>query len=276
MLAQHCGFRCALCPMEVQQLWHKHRIPATSALKWSLPTFDIFMCLHDNDLLVSTTYHEEAQEDDALPGPREVAEPESAGWTRWAFREVRDYACFSPALPDRPVVVRPRFPLNIPVGEQVMLYVSMPVWVSVSIATGNDMESAVKINSYPCLILSDTWFGDQMSGEFCYALKSRARRQLEQLGHRVDRAIVPVSVANHSNAVISLQKVCLRTVHLPLFMAGSGLWTGSLQIHYEGKDANEKITYGTTAPSEAGPADMITAAARKPESSNLLRRSLGF
>ena len=87
-----------------------------------------------------------------------------------------------PAMPDRPLVLKPRIPRRIPPGVQVQLMFFIPVWIQVLLEKkgGN-----VLLNEYPSVILSSTWFGDNPIPAFSSQVKAAetfiwARRALSE------------------------------------------------------------------------------------------------
>jgi hypothetical protein len=104
---------------------------------------------------------------------------------RFVFNQQPEARCACrPMLADRPVVVRARQSVFIPPGEEAMLYLSTPVWVSIDLG-----EPARALREIPVLRLSDTWFGPSTrEGELCYAARTHARNHLDQVPRRPHRA----------------------------------------------------------------------------------------
>jgi hypothetical protein len=111
------------------------------------------------------------------------ARPEPGDSERFVFGKSPRRLCLRPLLADRSVVVRARQSVFIPPGEEAMLYLSTPVWVSVDLG-----EPARALREIPVQQLSDTWFGPSTrEGELCYAARTHARNHLDEVPRRPHR-----------------------------------------------------------------------------------------
>lgn len=137
-------------------------------------------------------------------------------------------------LADRPVVVRPDAPFVLPPRDEIVLYVSTPVWV-VLWAAGAEAE----IFEAPSFRPSDTWAGpDTTTGELCYASRTRARIDLESLDWRPGRAVTAVTLRNRSTRALDLERINLPMPHLALHHdARHRLWTDGVVAQSAGGGA---------------------------------------
>ena len=62
----------------------------------------------------------------------------------------------------------------------------------------------------PTVVLSNTWFGDPMGGELCYALRTSARRSFDTLRKRPNRAICSVLIKNAFSTPLDFQRLCIK------------------------------------------------------------------
>lgn len=123
--------------------------------------------------------HEYIGADVGLEGAQESVvddDLEHLDWTRYVTIKDDDVA-IQPALPDRPVLLRPQSPIVILPGRWGQFYFSVPLWIRFVSGSGSGLSTMVEI---PSQNLSSTWFGDMESGELCYSMNSRLLRSLPE------------------------------------------------------------------------------------------------
>lgn len=197
------------------------------------------------------------------------ADPES-DFRRYAFQSPVQMIQVLPRTPDRPIVVQPLHPLRLAPKANVDFYVSIPVDIQLATGDHNDSADLERIRSE---ILSDTWFGDQIGGVLCYAVKSRARRECPSAESvQSNRAICKVQITNKSTEQLHCTKFCLRLNHCHLWQHGGALWTSPVNVRYNGSEQLSAIDYSEKAPAEA-PGAVQIAEAEDPPLSGLIRRT---
>lgn len=215
---------------------------------------------------IAATRHDgppSATEDDTLSA-------ESAGdldWRRWVVSGSDLDIVLSAATPDRSVVVRPDYQVIIPPGQKATFYVTIPVWVRIT--AGSDKTLLCE---EPPVTLSKIWFGDFLSGEVCYSLKTRARRSFDRDTTDDYRAICPVSVTNRADTDLPLERICIRTAHLTLFEDDGLLWASEVTAVFQGDEHVAKLTYGEKPPPECDRATQVFEP-RQPAQGSVLRRT---
>lgn len=190
--------------------------------------------------------------------------PADLEWRRWVVDSHLNTVQLSPAMPDRPVVVRPEYPIRLPPKQQALFYLSIPVWVQVVV----DEEKLVLCEE-PSTVLSNIWFGDYASGELCYSLKTRARREVNGGGEGPHRAICPVSITNGARDELDFQRLCIRVDQLKIVERGDQLWTNQVNVLFRGEDQASRIDYEQRAEVEG----TVLAEPRNPQQSSVIRRS---
>ena len=117
---------------------------------------------------------------------------------RHVFRETEPQLCLSPALADRPVVTSPEMPLYVLPGEAATLFVGSPLWICILVH-----ESRQAIGEFPIRRPSDTWFGPSTrEGEICYATRSQAALDPDNLPLLPRRAVTPVRIRNLASSAL--------------------------------------------------------------------------
>ncbi len=146
----------------------------------------------------------------------------------------------SPVLADRPVVTQPMQPFYLPTNEQTTIYVSSPVWLRIE--TG---DPAKKLTELPSMQQSDTWFGPSTrEGELCYAGRTNARLDLDEVPRQPHRAITPVTIRNEAKEPLQVEKLSLPVPHLEIYCDTDGsLWTNAVELvrSQDGELASVKI-----------------------------------
>ncbi len=169
------------------------------------------------------------------------------------------------SLADRPVVVRPDAPFVVLPRDEIVLYVSTPVWL-VLWAAGADAE----IFEAPSFRPSDTWSGrDTTAGELCYSSRTRARIAPENIRWRPARAVTAVTLRNRSTEALELERVSLPMPHLALHHdADNRLWTDGVVAKSAGEGA--EIDVRIVAPPVDDPV-RVAPARRGPDRKRIAR-----
>lgn len=174
-----------------------------------------------------------------------VDPPPDIPWQRFAVKSGQRALRFDPALPPRPVVVRPESPYRILPGERIGFFVGVPLWIRVGTA---DPEP-VMMCEQPTAILSKTWYGTPVAGELGFAMRSRARRSWTDLDPRAYRIVCPVRLKNAHDQPLDFERLCVRVQHLAVFAGRSRFWTNEVGITYQGPDQWSRMVVAKTPPS---------------------------
>ncbi|MDX1577324.1 MAG: hypothetical protein R3266_02525, partial [Gemmatimonadota bacterium] len=136
--------------MRDADVWGARTLDADQDLRLDLGPLALTLRAREDELWVAAE-----READGSREPR----PEN-GWERWAGSGASRVRLL-PTLPDRPLVVAPEVPFHLAPGSRVRIYVRIPVWVTVRFEATPD---AILFET-PTAVLSDTWWGDFVSGE---------------------------------------------------------------------------------------------------------------
>jgi len=203
--------------------------------------------------------------------PRRLDEtpPEGAATARFSFGETPDTITVNPALPDRPVVVRPESSLIVPPGERVTLYASVPAWMVLQVEMRRTRRgrrdkgpeaAPVVLLELPTYRPSDTWFGPSTrEGELCFAVRTAARLEVADLPLRPHRVIAPVTVENQGATPLPVTRVAVPMPFLALHVDRAGrLWCDGVQFTQQA-DGESSVKVVPSAPTGgerlAGPRD---------------------
>lgn len=170
-------------------------------------------------------------------------------WMRWSVGP-SDVFDLRPGLPDRPVVVSPEQPFNLPPRAEALVYVRLPL--SVRLFRRDPAGAETVVAELPSLILSDTWWGSHTEGELAYWLATTARRSAPAEIFMPHLAICPLLLANLSTEALPVERFAIRTAHLTLFGHDEALWTDEVHVRYQGASEGSELRYTGEVPREAG------------------------
>jgi len=149
-------------------------------------------------------------------------------------------------LADRTVVCRPKSPITIVPGASVVIYLSTPIWLTIS--TIDKTQTILK--DVATQRLSDTWFGaSTREGELCYASQTIGRLDIDKLPFREQRAVTPLLIENNADNDLVFERVALPVPSLSLYTTPSGqLWTQNVTLTRENDGDFAKLKLGLPQP----------------------------
>jgi len=175
--------------------------------------------------------------------------PSDLQWERVAFREAPQELCLSPRVPDRPLVLKPSFPVKIPSKETAEFYALIPLCVGITVQKGN---RKIELGEVSTRILSDTWFGDYNEGFLCYSLAFPIERDMETLNPFPHHVLTPISLTNNSDEDLHFEKLCLRPQFLTLYATPKRIWGSEVKIIYEENERSTSLKYSNVGPDIKG------------------------
>jgi hypothetical protein len=170
---------------------------------------------------------------------------------RYVIEQTEKTLHIMPALADRSVITRPFKPFFVLPGDQINVFVSSPLWVRLE--TGDPPQFLQEI---PIHRPSDTWFGPStMTGELCYAGRTHANLNLENVLVQAHRAITQVAIQNQADTQLHIERLNLPVPYLSLFETAAGtLWTEAVTM------VRTRDTGMASLQVEKGPPDVATEA----------------
>jgi len=208
----------------------------------------------------------------AESAPDQPAEADATAWRRWICGAEPIQIALEPRLPDRPVIVRPAMPVAVLPGEEVAFFVSIPIRVAVLCV--RDGGKRRDVCEEPSVLLSNSWFGPPIEGELCYAVKTRARRHLDELRRDAHLAVCPVIIQNTDSRSLTFERFCLRTQALGIYAGEHHLWTNRGTLVYRGHDNPTNITFDTNPPPYDSTKRLLTVP-REPQKHSRMMRAFG-
>lgn len=218
-----------------EKTWKEIQI-SEDQIHWKLGTFDLIIRNSELDLVVGVSNKPENVESSS-----ENFNDSMLTWQRW----IKPQGCkpavkIQPKLPDRPLVVTPIDSISIPYGEIANFFVSVPMFLDISIGRDNDWH---KMLSVPTEVLSDTWFGSPVDGIYCYQLRSKARRDIKDSPIKSNRVICPIQIENKSSEMMIFTNFCIHMKFLNIYQVGKDHWTNQVNIKFHDSIRGSSIDY---------------------------------
>lgn len=193
----------------------------------------------------------------SIPGSGDVGKPPVGSSTMTvAFgSDTRPDLTLSPALPDRPLVLRAPTPVSVLPGESVNLFVVSPLWMRLDLA-----EPLKPVHEVPTFRLSDTWFGPISSmGTLCYASLSPLYLDLREVPLRSHCAVTAITIRNAGTNALKLDRINVPFPRLSLFYSPkTGFWTDRLTLIRKEDDEMADIKLDRQPPPEASPTQFVS------------------
>lgn len=184
------------------------------------------------------------------------APPDTASVERVASHRLGELLIASPRLADRSVVVRPETRFRLAPEGEVELYIGTPLWVHLETS-----EPRHQLLDIPTRRPSDTWFGPSTTaGELCYAERTAARLNRDNLPAVPHLAITRVLLRNRADDDLLLERINLPVPNLALFAdAADQLWTQAVRVDRGAAGQLAEVRIDDQPPAEAGPARRLAA-----------------
>lgn len=196
---------------------------------------------------------------------------EPRGWTRYVT-VADDKLETVPALPDRPVVVRPAAPIVILPGRWGRFFFRVPLWIRFVSRPG---EKSTTMEEIPSRRLASTWFGDIATGELCYAIEAPLERDVADLEVTDAFAACEVSVRNQSRERLRFERICVHVEHMRLFESADRLWTNEVRVAFRGSEQVSQLSFLPRPPGHVGEVEPICDP-RVPPEAGLIKRSFAL
>lgn len=208
--------------------------------------------------------------------PEANAALKEPSWSRWVILNPDKFKASSPMVisvmpsyPDRPLIIRPEFPLRLIPEAELVVFMRIPVFVSVY---DENAKTPRLLTQFPSIKLSNTWFGSMTEGELCYWLKTRARTVPELQAQNPYLCTCPIHIVNTSDEELLVDKLCLRLDTLSIYEADGRLWSDQMNIFYKGEEKFSNLAAAGKPPAQASDARLLRPP-RKASSSNIAMRT---
>ncbi|TFG60070.1 MAG: DUF432 domain-containing protein [Spirochaetales bacterium] len=252
-------------------MWKNHELVQYRTYEAQAGPLSLFLRLEGDEVLLAAEYNEKQKSLKTLAPLSGKKTYQDLAWMRYILDSNVSSISLLPMLPDKPVVVRPEYPIHVMQNRQISFFVNIPIWVR--ILPGTAMPKPIEL---PSVQLSKTWFGDTQVGEICYALKTRAMRSETESAHAPYLVTCPLQIQNNSSKVLDFDKICVHVENLSLYQEVPGrFWTNSVSISYREGDQRTQVNVSPEAPQYAAGCVKLSEP-RDTGTSSLVRRSFHF
>ena len=253
------------------ELWQPHQIEQDQCLEAQVGPLQLWLRRSGDEIRIASKHRKDTESLlKAVPlHPAAERKPAGLDWSRWVCGDC-DQIGLMPVTPDRPVVVRPEVPLKIPPGREALFFVGLPLWVQI---TAGD-TTKVQLCEVSSVTLSNIWFGDPMSGDLCYSLRTRARREISDSQAEPHRTVCPVTIRNAAVSQVDIDRFCVHVAHLSIYPGSLRLWTNGVKISFRGDSEVSQLEYAETTPNYEEVGEALSKP-RVPVKKRLLQKSLG-
>ncbi len=193
---------------------------------------------------------------------------EGVNCERFAVTETGSAVQLRPATADRPLVARPRTPFRILPGQESRVFISAPLWAEIRVGSG-----ALALREIPTKRLSDTWFGSTTrEGELCYALKTSARTDLEELPRAAYRIVTPVVIENRGTDPLLVERMNIPVPFLSIYSSAEGeAWSEEVHMVWTESGDMAELDLRDGPPAEVAGAPRLSEPRRVAEKGHLFR-----
>ncbi len=197
----------------------------------------------------------------------EEQHPVGLKWQRWISGDNEPIINLKPAMPDRPVIIRPEISVTILPGQLCTLFMEIPVFVKISAGKDN-----LDLCEVPSVILSNSWLGSQIEGTQCYSIRTPAQKSHEAAGKYPNQVICPIEVKNRSDEKLNFDHLCVQVEYLDIYQGDNHMWSNLGRVSYRGEEKWSSIVFSSNEP-QYDNAKKIIGKARKQVKNNLLLKS---
>jgi len=246
--------------MGPDDIWKTFELEPGESLIWDVGSICIHASRVGDDWLIARTESQNPNNVNIQIHPNGI--PDELSMERWAFKNPRTSITFKPKMPDRPLVVRPMTPLGLPPESEVQFFINIPAFIEITIS---NKSFETQVGNLPSQTLSNTWFGDNFSGVFCYSNKTQIRREKAELTVIPNHIICPFRIKNKGDEILHVERICLRVKYLAIWAGKVRLWSNQVTTVFRGHGKETQLEFDKHAPSDANDPKLIAEAQEKAE-----------
>ncbi|MBN2534139.1 MAG: hypothetical protein JXB88_14715 [Spirochaetales bacterium] len=251
--------------------WQTYSINENTLYCLKMGFLTIWIKQVEQDLYIAWKRYDDEQDISKLAICESGPDSQELSWSRWIFHSRSPSLFIKPCLPDRPLIIKPEIPIIIPRGNGGSFFINVPVWIQI----GVNEETPLVLNEIPIYILSNSWFGDTISGELCYSKNSLIRKNYLDLEDKSWNAVCAIQMKNNSKSELSFDRFCLHTENLTLYAGEKRLWTSQVKIEFQGEGQLSHVTLSKIRPGFEKSVKTMNKP-RKEIDDNIIKKSFQF
>ncbi len=254
--------------VELTPWWKPVKLGVGRCWRYAIGPLTVYLQRRSDEWWLASEVAAESEELYRVESSELDAIPQGLKYSRFVFKKSPGSFCLKPRLLDRPVVVKTNQAVHIPPGEDITFYISSPVSVGLELGEGGAILLEMASQR-----LSDTWFGPSTRvGELCYATKTQARNNKQDIPRRPHRAVTPVIIHNHAAELLTMDKLSIPVPFLAVYGLPDGnLWTDPLTLEHHSGHSMAKLKIGDKPPPGANTGNRLAEAREKLAKGGLVR-----
>lgn len=209
---------------------------------------------------------------DVLKEPQmaiEVDDPGNLAWKTFITDDANSLFIL-PALPNKPLVLKPINSFILLPSASKQLYVHVPIWVQ--LYAGSTKKENM-LTEFCTLELSGSWFGDTDNGTLAYALPSELQVEHKPELIKPNETLFPIHITNNSSQQLDFQRFLIQFDFISIYQTKGHLYSNELKVRFKGELNSSDANYANQAPTVAPGAELLCQP-RSPERNNMFKRSL--
>ncbi len=217
---------------ECQPWWGTFEIEEEQSRFWKIAHHVICLDRYNHEWHIAHYIDNETDHGNQLVTENQFSK-EKLKFKTFASYSMHKSIILKPSLPNRPLLCQLERSLYIPAGEEIVLYISIPAWITVKIGKHN-----IILDEIPSHQLSDTWHGkNTLEGELCYAIRNHCAPRLEDLPHGITQILTPITVINRSKSFLLLKEMRIPLPYLSVYSDQFNyLWTEQINLYFDGHE----------------------------------------
>lgn len=250
-------------------MWNKYTIEKDKVYYWKFGFVEFWVKKIDKKWKIASQTLQELSDETITA--KVVGEPESADW-HTSIGDKSNTLTLAPALPIRPVVVKPLNPFKLLPNTIVQLYVHIPVTIQLYAGAVKEENKLIEL---PGKELSSTWFGAPDNGELAFAVKNNFYTDISSELLENNEVLCPVKITNSADGILDFQRLMVHVEFVSIYIHQKKMYTNEIRVKFKGESTVSDISYAHTAPSFLEGAKQL-AASRNPEKYSVLKKSFFF
>jgi hypothetical protein len=250
-------------------MWQKYKLETNKIFEGKIGYRKFWICKID---LVWNIAVQVSEGPESTQTPKEVEKlPQSVQWSH-LIADVHQTVLIMPAMPDRPVVIKPEKSFTLLPGISLDILIRIPVWVQIYASRVKEHQLMI---DFPSRQISSTWFGDPDNGEIAYSLSDPAYFLSSDLVADDDHAICPVKIKNESDTILNFQRLSVPANQLNIYSDKGKLFTNEVRVRFKGEEQQTDLQIMNGSPEIAQGYPLLSHSRLKPNK-NILRKSFYF
>lgn len=228
--------------VEINTMWEKHTIEKGKTYMCSAGDRILWINKQENKWQVLNQKRDDLRK--ALTIAEESDMPENAKWETFVA-DKSNLLNILPALPDRPIVIKPMESFKLLPKSNIHLFIPIPLWIQLYAGQSKKKRLVYEI---PAIELSSTWLGEPDSGILAYSLRLNPSSQYDKTALKAYEVLCPIKVSNDSANTLDFQRFLLNVEQLTIYSENDLLYTNEVHIRFKEENVISEVNYPPKSP----------------------------